>query len=189
MRGLRCVSVLVAALLLPAVAFGQSSAISPESREKLEALLEAYEHRPTAEEFLALGDGVRDALIGIAQNADEAALVRGRAVTSLVYYPDDVSRRCIESLLDRPELSDIILRPAIAALAQAFAGSAVTRISPYLDDERSAVREEAARALGDIGTPTALRALRRRLDREGEDVVRGALQSAIRRIETTVTAE
>ena len=189
MRGLRCASVLVALLLVPASAFGQGSSISPESREKLQKLLLAYEHRPTAEEFLALGDGVRDALIAVAQNADEAALLRGRAVTALVYYPDDASRQCIETLLDQPELSDIILRPAIAALAKAFAGSAATRIAPYLDDERSVVREEAARALGDIGTPTALRALRRRLDREGEDVVRGALESAIRRIEASAAAE
>jgi HEAT repeat protein len=189
MRCLRCVSVLVAALLLPAVAFGQSAGLSSESRAKLEKLLLAYEHRPTAEEFLALGDGVRDELIGIAQNADKAALVRGRAVTALVFYPDDVSRQCIESLLDRPELSDIILRPAIATLAKAFAGSAATHVAPYLDDERSVVREEAARALGDIATPESLRALRRRVDRESNEVVLDALAAAIHRVLSTLGPE
>jgi len=189
MRGVRCISVLAAVLLLPAAAFGQSQGMSAESRAKLDKLLMAYEHRPTAEEFLALGDGVRDALIGIAQDEEKAALLRGRAVTALAWYPDDVSRRCVESLLDRPELSDIILRPAIATLAKAFAGAAVSRIMPYLDDERSAVREEAARALGDIATADALRALRRRVDRESEEVVLRALQDAIRRATATSGAQ
>ncbi|MBI5498905.1 MAG: HEAT repeat domain-containing protein [Deltaproteobacteria bacterium] len=190
-RSLRtCVVVL--ALLAPAGAAADEPAALPDAAlERLSGLLRAYEHQPTAEEFAALGerDAVRDALIGIVGDEAEVALLRGRAIVALGYFPDDATRRAIEGVLDRPELSDIILRRAIETMAHAFREVGLSHISPYLDDERSDVREAAALALGEIGTPAALRALRRRLDRERTDAVRAAIEHEVRRLEDAAAVE
>ena len=182
-------------LLVLAVSAGavadEPGMLSPEARERLTGLLRAYEHQATAEDFLSLGDKalVRDALIEIVVDDGQAALLRGRAVVALGFFPDEASRRAIEGVLDRPELSDIILRRALETMAHAFADAGISRLTPYLDDARPDVRETAARALGEIGSPEALRALRRRLDRETTDVVREALETQIRRLEGTTTVE
>jgi len=179
--------VLVVLVLLAAVgaAADGSRALSAEATERLTGLLRAYEQQPTAEDFLALGEKelVRDALIGLVADDSQVALLRGRAIVALGFFADESSRRAIEAVLDRPDLSDIILRRALETMARAFRDAGISRITPYLDDARTDVREAAACALGEIGTPEALRALRRRLDRETVDVVRTALEREIGRLE------
>ena len=189
MRAVPVSLLLLVALLVPGVSAAQSAGFSAEAQDKLMGLLRAYEHQPTAEEFKALGDGVRDALIAVAQDGDEVALVRGRAVFALAFYPDAATREAIEGLLDHPGLSDLILSRALDALARAFPDSSVSRIAPYLDDDRTAMREAAARALGTLGSPAALRALRRRVDRERVDAVRTVLLDEIARLEGSAAAE
>ncbi|MBI5486682.1 MAG: HEAT repeat domain-containing protein [Deltaproteobacteria bacterium] len=182
----------VLALLVPAgAAADEPAALSDAAMERLSGLLHAYEHQPTAGEFEALGerDLVRDALIRIVGDDAEVALLRGRAIVALGYFPDETSRRAIEGVLDRPELSDIILRRAIETMAHAYREAGLSRISPYLDDARSDVREAAAVALGEIGTAAALRALRRRLAREETAVVRTTIEREVRRLEEAAAAE
>ena len=185
--------ILVVLVLLAAAgaAADEPRALSAEATERLTGLLRAYEQQPTAEDFLALGekDLVRDALIGMVADDSQVALLRGRAIVALGFFADDASRRAIEGVLDRPGLSDIILRRALETMARAFRDAGISRITPYLDDARTDVREAAARALGEIGTPEALRALRRRLDRETSDVVRTTIDAQIRRIEEATIVE
>lgn len=182
MRSLLAGSMLVA-LLAPALAAADPTGLSAESQTRLMGLLRAYEYQATADDFAKLGEGTRDALIAVALDEAEAPLVRGRAAFALGWFPDETSRRTLTGLLARPELSDLILRRALDGLATGFGEDAVSTIAPYLDDERTAVRETAAGALGRIGGAKALRALRRRVDREPDEVVRGALEREIRRIE------
>jgi HEAT repeat protein len=191
MRAALVSSAIVFALLAPSLAAAQDSGLAPEAQEKLVGLLRAYEHVPTAEEFKALGDGtaVRDALIRLAQSDDQAPLLRGNACLALAFYPDDTTRRAVEGLLDRPELSDLVLRRAIATMARSFGAAGLSRLAAYLDDERDAVREAAAQGLGDIGTPAALRALRRRLDHETAEAVQTTLRQQITRLEAATAAE
>jgi hypothetical protein len=191
MRGALVSSAIVLAVLVPLSASAQQTGLAPGAQEKLVGLLRAYEHVPTAEEFKALGEGplVRDALIRLAQSDEEAPLLRGNAVLALAFYPDAVTRRAVEGLLDRPELSDMILRRALATLARGWGEAGLSRIAAYLDDERDVVREAAAEALGTIGTPSALRALRRRLDSETAEAVQTTIRQQITRLEAATAAE
>jgi hypothetical protein len=184
-------SAIVLALLVPLAASAQQAGLAPEAQEKLVGLLRAYEHVPTAEEFKALGEGtlVRDALIRLVQSDAEPALLRGNAVLALAFYPDDTTRRAVDGLLDRPELSDMILRRALATLARGWGEAGLSRITAYLDDARDVVREAAAEALGTIGTPSALRALRRRLERETVETVKATIRLQITRLEAVTAAE
>jgi HEAT repeat protein len=182
MRSLLAGSILVA-LLAPALAVAEPTTLPAEAQGQLLGLLRAIEYQPTADDFVKLGDGVRDALVAVALDEAEVPLVRGRAAYALGWFPDATSRRTLDGLLARPELSDLILRRAIDGLATGFGQDAVSSIAPFLDDERTAVRETAAAALGRIGGSKALRALRRRVDREPNDVVRATVEQEIRRIE------
>jgi HEAT repeat protein len=182
MRSLLAGSIVVA-LLAPALAVAEPTVLSAESQTRMMGLLRAIEFQPTADDFRQLGEGTREALIAVALNEAETALVRGRAAFALGWFPDETSRRTLERLLARPELSDVILRRAIDGLATGFGEDAVSVISPYLDDARTAVRETAATALGRIAGTKALRALRRRVGRETDDVIRTVLEREIQRIE------
>jgi len=182
MRSLFAGSMLVA-WLAPTLAAAEPTALSAEAHARMMGLLRAYERQPTADDFTRLGPGARDALIEVALDEAEPPLVRGRAAYALGWFPDDVSKRALLELLAHPDLSDLILRRAIDGLATGFGRDAVSAIAPYLDDERTAVRETAAAALGRVGGPAALRALRRRAGRETDDVVRETLEREIRRIE------
>ncbi|MBN1774752.1 MAG: HEAT repeat domain-containing protein [Deltaproteobacteria bacterium] len=188
MRSLLAGSILVA-LLVPALAGAEPKVLSADGHSRMMGLLRSYEYQPTADDFVQLGDGARDALVEVALDEAEQPLIRGRAAYALGWFPDEVSRRTLTGLLARPELSDLILRRAIDGLATGFGEDAVSCIAPYLDDERTAVRETAAAALGRIGGAKALRALRRRVARETNDVVRGAFEEAIRRIEGSASNE
>jgi HEAT repeat protein len=189
MRAALATCLLLVALLAPGVSAAPTDGLPADAQDRLMGLLRAYEHQPTAEEFKALGEGVREALIAVAQDGDEVALVRGRAAFALAFYPDATARQALEGLLAQPELSDLILRRALDALARAFPDTSVSHITPYLDDGRTELREAAAKALGMLGTPAALRALRRRAARERDDAVRTVLEGEIARLEGSAAAE
>lgn len=188
MRSLFAGSMLVACLV-PALAAAEPAALSADAHARMMGLLRSYEYQPTAADFAQLGEGTRDALIAVALDEAELPLVRGRAAYALGWFPDEVSRRALLELLAHPDLSDLILRRAIDGLANGFGTDAVSTIAPYLDDERTAVREAAAAALGRVGGAAALRALRRRAGRETDDVVRATLEREIRRIEGSASNE
>lgn len=188
MRSLLVGSILVG-LFAPAPATAEPAALSADAYARMMALLRSYEHQPTAADFRQLGEGARDALIEVALDEEELPLVRGRAAYALGWFPDEISRRALEGLLARPDLSDLILRRAIDGMATGFGEDAVSSIAPYLDDERTAVRETAAEALGRIGGAKALRALRRRAARETDEVVREAIEREILRIEGSASSQ
>jgi HEAT repeat protein len=186
----RAASAVVLTVLLGAPAAPAQTADAPASTaDRVQALLLAYEHVPTAGEVQALGAEGRDLLIARALDPAEKTLLRARAVWALAFFPDDTTRRALESLLEQRDLPEAVLRRAIGALAGAFGEAALPRVARHLDDPRPDVREAAARAVGGIGGDEALRALRARAEIERSDVVKRTIVEEIRRIEAAGSAE
>ncbi len=98
------------------------------------------------------------------------------ALESLGEIGSRSSTEAIRSYLCRnPDAALLALGP----LARIGGSCAVGVIAPYLNHDRTAVREAAARALAVIGDPEALYFLRRRYDVEGDVAVRTRLGAAI----------
>ena len=72
-----------------------------------------------------------------------------------------------------------ILRNAAIVLGNQRAASALDALRIGLDDPEPLVRGAAAWALGELGHPAAVQALRSRLERERDPVVCGELQRAL----------
>lgn len=161
----------------------QAAGTPAEARERVMGLLMAYEHVPDAAEFTSLGPAAHEALLAAAPDGTLPPFVRGRAVWALAFFPDRATRQTIETLLDDPDLDEMIVRRALGALAAAFGDESLGRVRGYLDDPRPDVREAAARALGEIGGAAALRALQRRLGRERAAQVRETIAEEIARVE------
>lgn len=179
----RTAPLLVLCLLAAPLAARAQQPTNDTVKDRVMALLAAFEHVPSAEEFTSLGSGAQDVLVSVAKDEAQAPFVRGRAVWALQYFPNDATRTTIAALLACDDLDESIVERAVQALAFAFGQGALANVRGYLDDGRADVREAAARALGTIGGDEAVRILRRRLDREGNGAVRSAIEEEIRRVE------
>lgn len=74
------------------------------------------------------------------------------------------------------------VREACETALRNFPARALKPVVGLLDEEREVVRLRAARLLGELGDPTAVPALRRRLAREEADRVREALERSLNRL-------
>ncbi len=152
----------------------------PPSLNRVRQMLSAYEEVPPATAWRALGPRTLEVLIALYNDPSEPAYVRLRSVAVAAHYPTPACRTFLRAVAQAPGQSDLFVRNAVLALGQAFGPAAVADIEPYLGHLEPVVREASIRALRRIGTPDALRAIRRRAALERDAVVRETLERALR---------
>jgi len=180
-----------------AVARGKAD---PRGRRVLEArLIEVLAdpaNPPAARDFacrqLAV-IGTAAAVPALVRLLDDAALTN-TACFALARIPDAAAERALLDALRR--LSGSRRLEVVTALAGRGSATAAPALAPLLSDPDAATRTAAATALGHLGGPAALEALRGDLDRRPEPVVAAALlqcadreAAAGRRKEATVLFE
>lgn len=125
-------------------------------------------------------------LVAIADDDNTNAGVRLRAVRAIALYPSDEARAALtnEIALHGQSSSGVELlqlRAAVEALGLVGLPGDVDTLVPLLDKEDSRdIRAAAARALRDLGSPTAIAPLRARLTKETVEQVRFAISDALR---------
>jgi HEAT repeat protein len=157
-------------------------------RATIEPHLRKYKPDPAA--WRALGPGTDEALIEIASDGKSEGLLRSRAVSTLGYFPTPAARKFLESTIDSkaasPDPNDRLL-VAKAAVALGWLGGVQVpeRLAPLLEHPDPEVRLDAAIGLGLTRLPSAAEVLRKRLDVETVDRVRGQISRQIQVIEAS----
>ena len=140
-----------------------------------------------------LGNNPAPTLLAIAMPTGGTGDVgaRVRAIRALALYPDDTVRDALTSLITSltpsTVVSDVILLgSSIESLGLCGQESDVPTIVPLLNYDNSRdIRTTAARALRDIGSTTAIDALRTRYAIETTAEVRLAISEALRQLGQT----
>lgn len=135
------------------------SAVRPELLARVERALVRYEGQPSASYWSTLGPEGLAALREIIDGAPRPQGLRRRAVVALRHY--DQARPLLESLVERAEEDEIVVRYALTALVSLRGVAAMPSIERALGDRRALVRLGAVRALEtlrDAGTLTTERA-------------------------------
>jgi HEAT repeat protein len=145
------------------------------TRPQVRQLLSGYEQGPSAEQWRALGPGTLAVLVALYDDPAEPPYVRLRAVGAAAHYPGPAARTFLLAVARAPDQGDLFVREAVLALGRAFGAEALADVRPFLDSRHPVVREAAGRALGAMATPEAAAALRSRITRERDRVVRGTL--------------
>jgi hypothetical protein len=149
-------------------------------RGKVLVLLSGYEDAATESELRALGDGVGGELFAIAQDASVARSRRQGAVQALGWFPTDAHRAWLSALVADGSGDRYLRRSAVHALANGWGDAALPELERALGDEDEQLRNQAARAMGRVGTPAATAALQKRLDVEQNAMVREAISASMR---------
>ena len=142
-------------------------------------LLSGYEDPPRAEELRRLGAGVEAELLAIGQDPAQSRSRRERAVYALGWFPSAMAHAFVEGLATSPVADSHLRRSAVWALANGWGDAAIGSIGTALASEDVQLRNQAARALGRLGTPAAVAALKTRLGDEPNAMVREAISAAI----------
>jgi hypothetical protein len=150
-------------------------------------LLGAIDFVPAREDLdTVMGPTSLQQLIILAIDDGEDPGVRIRAVRALGQFPESSEARStlvavINGLAAESSGTPVlILRAAMEALAEVGGASAVSQITPLLDNSSRDVRASAADALRVIGSPTAIPALRDRQQIETVPQVLLAITEALR---------
>jgi len=164
--------------LLLAIWLPLSAAASAPS-DALVALLDGIEQSPTAEQLTALGEGVEAALMAVASDGEMPRSRRGRALTSLAFFPTTEVRSFLDGQLADGDNNGLLRRKAAYALGAGFGAKAVAVLAKALDDDDVQLRIATATALGLVEADEAREALTTRRGKETEDAVKTALDSAL----------
>jgi hypothetical protein len=156
---------------------------SERLRGQLIATLGGFEHIVSKEELLRLGTPAEltPALASIYQDPSAPIHVRNQALASLRFFPGAESRTTLERAIMSAETSDTARRAAVKAYAVGFGPQAVPILARMLDHSELHTRNAAAQSLSEIGDGPAQQALRRRLPRETEPMVRKTIETALSR--------
>jgi hypothetical protein len=138
---------------------------SAETRQKLIELMSGIEHMPSKEEFLRIApeNQVVAVLSSVLTDGKAKMMHRTQAVAGLRFFPTPESRATFEALLTDTTTSELLLRPGVKAYATAFGNDAVPVASKLLAHTDRNTRESAVRALAEVGTPAARKAVEARL--------------------------
>ena len=161
-----------------------AAASAPTSlQQRVEAALAGYERLVTREDLAGLGEpaAVTEALVAIYKNPAGDSYIRGRALTSLQFFPGPTSRAVMEEALMAPDTSDVARRTTVKAYGAAFGAEAVPVLSALLSHEDVHTRDAAARTLGTIQGEPARKVLRKRLDHEQSGFVRKTIEAGLAR--------
>jgi HEAT repeat protein len=173
---------LVVALWL-ALQAERAAQAQPISSEAVVALLSGIEDVPARAEWEAMGPTVIPVLARIVTDHGHPGFIRLRAIQVAGAFATPQGRALLRrALRDREPL---LVREAVLALERAFGSAALPDIAPLLAHPDTAVREAAILALGSMGTEAARMHLRRRLDREPDEVLREEIQRVLRVRPTT----
>ncbi len=154
-----------------------ASAWAGPQRDAVMDVLNAYEDVPTQADLAALGDGIDQELMEIADDHAVPSTRRGRAISALQHYRTDAVRAFLDAHVDAAD-KGILRRKSVYSLA-AWGDAAVDKIATALADDDVQLRIAAASALGSIGTDEAKAALTARQAVESETAVSDALRKAL----------
>ena len=114
-------------------------ALAGELREQVLEQLSGVEDPPSAEALSALGDGVSDELLALAQDDSLPRTKRGRAVHALGYFPTDAGRSHLTTTLNHDD--NYLARKAVYALGHGWGEAALPELSRALSDDDARLRE------------------------------------------------
>lgn len=166
------------ALVVPS--FASTAFADPPSKERVRQLLSAIDRMPPATIWRALGPDTLGVLIELYDDENEAPFVRMRTLVAAAHYPVPASRTFLKAAAAARGQSDLFVRQAVISLGRAFGDRAIDDVRPYLTHADADVREGAVLSLSRMNTEAARSVLRQRLPRERSDVVRTALERALR---------
>ena len=154
-----------------------SPAEAGELREPVMALLNAHDHTPEAAEYEKPGSGVVAELLSIAQDAEVPSSRRGRAITTLGFFPNDEVKSWLVAQLDGSD--HLVQRKAAYAIATGWPAEAHTHLAKALGADDVQLRNAAVRALGTVKSDDARKALAARKAVETEASVISAIDSVL----------
>jgi hypothetical protein len=176
-------------LLMGPLFAAQKPAPARVPRASLEPKLRKYKPDPSV--WRAMGPGTDEALIEIAGDARTEVLLRSRAVSTLSYFPTPAARKFLERTIEGKAASTdagdrVLVGKAAVALGWLGGVQVPDRLAPLLDHADPDVRVDAAIGLGLTRLASAADHLRKRLDVEPVERVRGQISRQIQVIEAAL---
>ncbi|MFZ5481334.1 MAG: HEAT repeat domain-containing protein [Myxococcota bacterium] len=159
---------------VPSLAFADD-ALRAQVLERLSGV----EDPATEADLRALGAGVDVELFALAKDGTVPRSRRQSAVQALGWFPNEEHRAWLATLVGDPAGDRFLRRSACHALANGWGDAALPDLGKALADGDEQLRNQAARAIGRIGTPAAKSALEARLAVEPDGMVREAITASL----------
>ena len=135
--------------------FGGGARYSPMQIQIIE-LFNAYERPPSNRELLELGEGVEDALMGLADDPRVDPNARSRSVTALSTYPTEEVQEYLKKKLTNKSEDSVFRRKALFSMTAAFGDEALDDVREALaDSDDVQLRVAAVEALKVMDSPAA----------------------------------
>lgn len=156
---------------------------TPELRQRVQLMLRAPEHTPTAKEWKALGADAAVVLREVALNDKVLILRRGRAASALVHFDSSESRTALTQLVTNEKSAWLLRGKAARALVTLDGEKSLTVIQPLLAASHKRLREAAIKAIALVPAKASRDMLTARLPKEKNAHVRGVLERAVKDID------
>ncbi|NCG21802.1 MAG: hypothetical protein GWP91_22525 [Rhodobacterales bacterium] len=155
-----------------------SPAMAGENRDAVLDLLNAFELPGSETDFKALGEGIDTELMAIAEDATVPTSRRGRAVSALQFYPNNVVQEFLVGHLAAADKS-LIRRKAAYSLAAGWGEASIVLLQSSLVDEDVQLRIAVVNALGNVDADLARKLLTEHKRVETEDAVKTAIETVL----------
>jgi HEAT repeats len=154
-------------------------------------LLGASERAPSNKELRALGDGVDNVLVAIANDKNVEPKMRARAVSALAFVPTAASRAYLGKIVGggaaaKDDNDLLLIRRAAVSLGWQGGSPVPAQLADLLRHADADVRVDAALALALTRLPGAADLLRARVDVEQDARVRGHISRQLRVVESAL---
>jgi len=140
----------------------------PGLRDRLLGMLSGYEYVPSESEVKALGPGVLEVLMEIAEDPEVLLFRQVRAVSLLGYFSGSEVSGYLRGVVGREDQKRILVQTGLRSLARSGGVGSIGFIEVYLKSEDRFVRSAAIEALGSIPEDSAVEVLERARTRETE---------------------
>ncbi len=171
----------LALLLLVGGLSGSASAQDVDAKvvAQVNDLLSGFEYTPKKADWDQIGPQAAQVLKKIAADATARETLRGRAISSLSYFPEADTQSFLTGLAVEDTQPVLLRRKALRSLAFGFGPGAVETIKPFLGHADQRLRESAVVSLGLVKTDEARELLKGRLSVEPTAYLKETIQKTL----------
>ena len=165
-----------------AVGFAEESK-DPGLRGRLLGMLSGYEYIPSELEVKALGPGVLEVLMEIAEDPEVLLFRQVRAVSLLGYFSGSEVNGYLRGVVGKQDQKRILVQTGLRSLARSGGVGSIGFIEGYLKSEDRFVRSAAIEALGSIPENSAVEVLERARTNETEPFLKEKYDVTLERLQ------
>ena len=155
------------------------AAVDAKVLGQVDELLNAFETIPSEVEWKTLGPTAGVALRRVAVDKTTVVTRRKRAISALIYFPDDATKTLLKGIVTNAAESYRVRGQAAFSLALTSGEAAIADLTPLLSAEKHRLREATIKAFARIDSDAVVAPLKARLTIEPKAYLKEAIQKVL----------